>query len=155
LFQPRIPANELRQTLDYAERICAANDWLSFHYGITDPRMVAGKLVDLGAPIADWRNDPRVFDVRLPDNLTRVPAKDMFGNQRGDWAGDVYVGPEAETLRGIRREYEKRLIDWFMADVPPVPLASDEAKVCHWLIQCMPSVEEFVDEGFPVMGAAA
>ena len=139
----RIPADTLRQTLDYAERVCGSRDFHLFHDiedRRVDFRMVAGRLLDLGAPIADWRFDPRVFDVRIPD------AMPVY------YEGDVrrYGGEAAECLRGIRREYEKRLIDWFMADKPPVPLRSDEGKVCHWLIQHMPSVEEFIDEGWPI-----
>lgn len=139
----RIPADTLRQTLDYAERVCGSRDFHLFH-GIEDRRvdfrMVAGRLLGLGAPIADWRFDPRVFDVRIPGELPVY------------YEGDVrrYGGEAAETLRGIRREYEKRLIDWFLADKPVIASRSDEGKVCTFLIQHMPSVEEFVDEGFPI-----
>lgn len=144
----KIPADTLHQTLDYAERVCGSRDFHLSHDiedRRVDFRMVAGRLLDLGAPIADWRFDPRVFDVRLPGELPVY------------YEGDIrrYGGVEAETLRGIRREYEKRLIDWFLADKPVIASRSDEGKVCAFLIQHMPSVEEFIDEGFPVMGAAA
>lgn len=148
MFQLHITANALRQTLDYAERVCGSRDFHRFH-GIEDRRvdfrMVAGRLLDLGAPIADWRFDPRVFDVRLPG------AMPVY------YDGDTrcYGGTEAENLRGIRREYEKRLTNWLFSDKPPVARKSDEERVCVFLIQHMPTVEQFVDEGFPVMGAAA
>lgn len=144
----RIPADTLRQTLDYAERVCGSRNFHLFH-GIEDRRidfrMVAGRLLNLGAPIADWRFDPRVFDVRLPGEFPVY------------YEGDLrrYGGEAAEKLRGIRGEYHSRLTNWLFADKRPVPFKSDEEAVCAWLIQHMPSVEEFVDEGFPVMGAAA
>lgn len=144
----RIPADTLRQSLDYAERVCGKFDFHLFN-GITDRRvdfrMVAGRLLDMGAPIADWRFDPRVFGVRLPSALPVY----YVGNDR------CYGGEAAETLRGIREEYRKRLADWLFADKARVPFRSDEEAVCLWLIQHMPSVEEFVDEGFPVMGRVA
>jgi hypothetical protein len=138
-----IPADTLRQTLDYAERVCGSRDFHLF-YCIGDRRvdfrMVAGRLVDLGAPIADWRFDPRVFDVRIPGELPVY------------YEGDVrrYGGVEAEALRGIRGEYHARLTNWLFADKRPVPFKSDEEAVCAFLIQHMPSVEEFIDEGFPI-----
>lgn len=144
----KITANTLRQTLDYAEAVLASRNFHLFH-DITDRRvdfrMVAGQLIDMGAPIADWRFDPRVFDVRIPDALPVY------------YVGDTrcYGGEAAETLRGIREEYRKRLTNWLFADAPPVAPKSDAFIVCAWLITHMPSVEEFVDEGFPVMGAAA
>lgn len=149
----RIPADTLRQTLDYAEQVCGSRNFHLFH-GIEDRRvdfrMVAGTLLDLGAPIADWRFDPRVFDVRIPDAMPVYyeTVHSVEDTKR-------YGGEAAETLRGIRREYEKRLIDWFLADKPVIASRSDEGKVCAFLIQHMPSVEEFIDEGFPVMGASA
>lgn len=167
MFHERLTANALGQTLAYAEAICPADGFLRHHYswidrkarraGETPPvrdidiRVIVARLIDMGAPIADWRNDPRVF---VPTNVYRVRPTDMFGNLRGDWAGDVYAGEEAETLRGIRREYEKRLIDWLFADKPPVPPKSDEFRVCSSLISWMPSVEEFVDAALCVEVAA-
>lgn len=137
----RITATELGRRLDYAEALL--NDSGDFHlfHGIDDYRvdfrLTVGQLIDLGAPIADWRRDVRCMAVRVPD------AMPVY------YEGDTrrYGGTEAETLRGIRRDHEKALIDWLMADVPPVSLKSDEAKVCHWLIQHMPSVEDYVDGG--------
>ena len=140
-------ADALGSVLAYAETVLGSRNFHLFH-DIEDRRVnfrgVTARLIDIGAPIADWRFDARVLDVRLPDAFPVY----YEGDERR------YGGTEAETLRGIRRDYEKRLIDWFFADKPPVRLDSDEAKVCHWLIQHMPSVEEFIDEGFPV-GAAA
>lgn len=148
-----IPANELQSTLDYAEAVIGSANFHLFHDiepGSIDFRMVVGRLLDLGAPIADWRFDPRVFAVRLPDDMPVYYETVRYHEDTRRYGGEA-----AEALRGIRREYEKRLIDWFMADVPPVGSRSGEGKVCAWLITHMPSVEEFVDEGFPVMGAAA
>lgn len=149
----KIPADTLRQTLDYAEAVLASRNFHLFHDiepGSIDLRMVVGKLIDLGAPIADWRFDPRVFDVRIPDAM---PV--YYETVRYHEDTKRYGGEAAEALRGIRREYEKRLIDWLFADVFPVDPKGDLFRVCASLISWMPSVEEFVDEGFPVMGAAA
>lgn len=152
-----ISANELRLTLDYAEAVLGTHNFHRFH-GISDRRVdfraVTARLIDAGAPIADWRFDFRVLDLRLPDTMVRVRPTDLFGNRRDDGAPDIYAGTEAETLRGVRREYEKRLIDWLFADKPPFPAKSDEFRVAAWLIQRMPTVEQFIDDGFP-MGAAA
>ncbi|ALC12513.1 hypothetical protein [Sphingopyxis sp. 113P3] len=149
----KIPADTLRQTLDYAEQVCGK---FNFHLlnGIEDRRvdfrMVAGRLLDMGAPIADWRFDPRVFEVRIPDHL---PVYYTSTHSREDTKN--YGGEAAETLRGIREEYRKRLTDWLFADKAPVDFKSDEALVCVWLIHHMPTVEEFIDEGFPVTGRVA
>lgn len=152
-----ITANELRLTLDYAEAVLGSRDFHLFH-GIRDRRVdfraVVARLIDLGAPIADWRFDPRTLAVRLPDTLVRVRPTDLFGNIKGDHAADIYAGTEAETLRAIRREYEKRLIDWLFAETPPVGPKVDDFRVCASLISWMPTVEQFIDEGFPV-GVAA
>lgn len=145
----RIPADTLHQTLDYAERVCGSRDFHLFH-GIEDRRvdfrMVAGSLLDKGAPIADWRFDPRVFDVRIPDAMPVDRKFDLLGNL----VSEQYCGVEAEKLRGIYNEYRDRLTNWLFADKRPVPFRSDEEAVCAFLIQHMPSVEEFVDEGFPI-----
>ena len=146
-----ITADTHRQTLDYAERVCGSRDFHLFH-DIEDRRidfrMVAGRLLDLGAPIADWRFDPRVFDVRLP---VEMPVYYETVHSAEDTKR--YGGEAAETLRGIRGDYHSRLTNWLFADKRPVPFKSDEEAVCLWLIQHMPSVEAFVDEGFPVIGA--
>ncbi|ALJ12600.1 hypothetical protein [Sphingopyxis macrogoltabida] len=147
----RIPANELRSTLDYAEAVIGSANFHLFHDiepGSIDFRMVVGRLLDLGAPIADWRFDPRVFAVQLTDEMPVYYETVRYHEDTRRYGGEA-----AEALRGIRREYEKRLIDWLYADKPKVRMPSHEGKVCHWLIQHMPSVEEFVDEDFPVMGA--
>ncbi len=140
-FQP-ITANALRSTLDYAERVCTSRDFHLFH-GIEDRRvdfrMVAGTLVDLGAPIADWRFDPRVLDVRLPDGFPVY----YVGNERR------YGGEVAERLGAVREEYRRRLTDWLFADKPPVPTKSDEFLVGAWLIQHMPTVEDLIDQAHP------
>lgn len=144
----KIPAATLRQVLDYAEQVCGSRDFHLFH-GIEDRRvdfrMVAGRLLNLGAPIADWRFDPRVFDVRIPEAM---PVYFESVHSRDDTAR--YGGEAAEKLRGIRDDYHSRLTNWLFTDKRPVPFRSDEEAVCTWLIQHMPSVEEFVDEGFPI-----
>lgn len=148
----RISANELRLTLDYAEAVLGSRDFHLFH-DITDRRVdfrvVTARLIDLGAPIADWRFDPRVFGVRIGDALPVYyeTVHSVEDTKR-------YGGEAAETLRGVREEYRTALTNWMFADKPPVASKSDEGRVCAWLIQWMPSVEEFIDEGFP-MGAAA
>lgn len=141
----RLTATALGQTLAYAESICRAEGFCRFH-GIKDRtidvRVITAALLDLGAPIADWRNDPRVT---VPANAYRVRPTDMFGNARGDYARDTYAGEGVEALRGVHREYQKRLIDWLFADKPPVDPKSDAFRVGAWLIHHMPSVEEFID----------
>ena len=118
----KIPADTLRQTLDYAERVCGSRDFHLFH-GIEDRRvdfrMVAGALLDLGAPIADWRFDPRVFDVRLPDAM---PVYYTSTHSRDDTKN--YGGVAGEALRGIRGEYHSALTNWLFADKRPVPFRS-------------------------------
>lgn len=148
-----ITATELGLTLDYAEAVLGSRDFHLFH-DITDRRVdfrvVTAKLIDLGAPIADWRFDPRTLAVKLP---AAMPV--YYETVHSVEDTKRYGGEAAEALRAIRNDYAKRLTDWLMADTRPVPFRSDEELVCAWLIQHMPSVEEFVDEGFPVMGRAA
>lgn len=147
MFQSRITASELGSTLTYAEGVLGSRDFHLFH-GIRDRRVdfraVVARLIDLGAPIADWRFDLRVLGLRIP------------GDMPVHYEGDVrrYGGEAAEDLRAIRREHEKRLIDWLFAETPPVAPKGDEFRVCAALISWMPSVEEFVD-GLPARAVAA
>lgn len=149
-----ITASTLGQTLAYAEAVCASRNFHLFH-GIEDRRVdfrvVTARLIDLGAPIADWRNDPRALAIDISHELPVY------------YEGDTrrYGGVEAEALNGIRNEYWKPLVGWLMmghpvhGDRPPVPLDSDEGLVCAWLIQLTPTVEEFVDYGMDEQELAA
>lgn len=147
MFQSRITASELGSTLTYAETVLGSRDFHLF-YGITDRRVdfraTVARLIDLGAPIADWRFDLRVLGVRIPAELPVYYSGDTR----------MYGGETAEALRSIREDYRGRLTRWLFSDKPPVPVKSDEFLVAAWLIQWMPTVEEFVD-GLPKLGVAA
>ena len=139
-----ITAATLGQTLDHFAGI----NFGGIGYVCRRDRATLAKLIDAGAPVADWRLDPRVADVVIPDALPRIREFDLLGNIKTD----IYGGEAAETLRGIRNEYANRLVDFLFTDKPPFGSFSPEMTLAGHLIRYMPTVEEFVDYGFRLDG---
>ena len=142
-----ITANALGQTLDHFAGI----GFGGVGYVCRRDRAILARLIDAGAPIADWRLDPRVADVVIPDALPRIREFDLLGNLKTD----IYGGEAAETLRGIRKKYERRLVDFIFSDKPPFRSTSDEVRLASYLIHHMPTVEEFIDYGMDEQELAA
>lgn len=140
----RITANALGQTLDHFAGI----GFGGIGYVCRRDRAILAKLIDAGAPIADWRLDPRVADIVIPDALPRIREFDLLGNIKLD----IYGGEAAEALRGIRNEYARRLTDFLFTDKPPFAPFSPEMTLAAHIVRYMPSVEEFVDYGFRLDG---
>lgn len=137
-----ITANALGQTLDHFERIHSGKVQGLARHGI-DFRATLAKIIDAGAPIADWQLDPRVIDTRWPIDFHRVITNDLMGNI----ATDYYRGAEADAFREVRNEYASRLIEWGFGDKGQ-PIAADGYDLLQYLIKHSPTVEDFIDDAY-------
>lgn len=138
-----ITAAKLGETLDHFEAVHSGYvDYLAREFGI-DFRPVLARLIDAGAPIADWRLDPRVADARWPIEFHRVITNDLMGNI----ASDLYRGERPDAFREVRNEYASRLVEWgFGAALQPI--GKDGYALLSHLIKQSPTVEEFIDDAY-------
>ena len=138
----KITAATLGATLDHFEAIHSGYISYLARNGV-DFRVTLARLIDAGAPVADWQLDPRVSDARWPIDCHRVITRDLIGNI----ATDLYRGEQPDAFREVRNEYARRLIEWGFGAAGQ-PIGEDGYRLLDHLIKRAPTVEEFLDDAY-------